>query len=244
MARIQLDRISVDFPVYSAGARSLKSRLLPAGRVGAGPHHQILVHALREVSCEFVAGDRVALVGRNGAGKSTLLSVLAGIYEPAFGRMRIEGRLATLLDMSLGMDEDATGEENIVMRGLLLGMSRAEIVAQMKEIVAFASLGDHIALPLRTYSSGMRLRLAFAVSTCVAPDILLLDEVIGVGDADFAKRAFARMRELIARTQILVVASHNTQLLTELCNKAVWLEAGRVREIGPTNDVIPRYRQG
>lgn len=243
MALIQLDRVSVDLPVYSANSRSLKAKLLPSSRLAAGPRHQILVHALREISCEFQAGDHVALVGRNGAGKSTLLSVLAGIYEPAYGRVRIEGRVAALLDLSLGMEEDATGHENITTRGRLLGMSSAEIAARMAEIIDFAGLGEHIDLPLRTYSSGMRVRLAFSVSTCVAPDILLLDEVIGVGDAEFAKRSAERMRQLIQRSQILVVASHNTQLLTQLCTKAIWLEGGRVREIGPAPAVMAAYQK-
>jgi len=243
MALIQLDRVSVDLPVYSANSRSLKAKLLPSSRLAAGPRHQILVHALREISCEFQAGDHVALVGRNGAGKSTLLSVLAGIYEPAYGRVRIEGRIAALLDMSLGMEDDATGHENITTRGRLLGMSSAEIAARMAEIIDFAGLGEHIDLPLRTYSSGMRVRLAFSVSTCVAPDILLLDEVIGVGDAEFAKRSAERMRQLIQRSQILVVASHNTQLLAELCTKAIWLEGGRVREIGPAPAVMAAYQK-
>jgi ABC-2 type transport system ATP-binding protein/lipopolysaccharide transport system ATP-binding protein len=242
MARIQLDQVSVDLPVYSAGSRSLKAKLLPSSRVAAGPRHQILVHALRDISCEFQAGDHVALVGRNGAGKSTLLTVLAGIYEPAYGRVRIEGRIAALLDIGLGMEEDATGQENIMMRGRLLGMSKGEVLERMPEIIEFAALGDHIDLPLRTYSSGMRLRLAFAVSTCVAPDILLLDEVIGVGDAQFAKRASERMDQLIQRAQILVVASHNTTLLSELCNKAIWLEGGRIREIGPAAEIMTAYQ--
>jgi ABC-type polysaccharide/polyol phosphate transport system ATPase subunit len=243
MALIQLDRVSVDLPVYSANSRSLKAKLLPSSRLAAGPRHQILVHALREISCEFQAGDHVALVGRNGAGKSTLLSVLAGIYEPAYGRVRIEGRVAALLDLSLGMEEDATGHENITTRGRLLGMSSAEIAGRMAEIIDFAGLGEHIDLPLRTYSSGMRVRLAFSVSTCVAPDILLLDEVIGVGDAEFAKRSAERMRQLIQRSQILVVASHNTQLLAQLCTKAIWLEGGRVREIGPAPAVMAAYQK-
>lgn len=242
MARIQLDQVSVDLPVYSAGSRSLKAKLLPSSRVAAGPRHQILVHALRDITCEFQAGDHVALVGRNGAGKSTLLTVLAGIYEPAYGRVRIEGRIAALLDISLGMEEDATGQENVMVRGRLLGMSRDEILERMPEIIEFAALGDHIDLPLRTYSSGMRLRLAFAISTCVAPDILLLDEVIGVGDAQFAKRASERMSQLIQRTQILVVASHNTTLLSELCNKAIWLEGGRIRQIGPAAEIMTAYQ--
>jgi ABC-2 type transport system ATP-binding protein/lipopolysaccharide transport system ATP-binding protein len=242
MARIQLDQVSVDLPVYSAGSRSLKAKLLPSSRVAAGPRHQILVHALRDITCEFRAGDHVALVGRNGAGKSTLLTVLAGIYEPAYGRVRIEGRIAALLDISLGMEEDATGQENIMMRGRLLGMTTDEILERIPEIIEFAALGDHIDLPLRTYSSGMRLRLAFGISTCVAPDILLLDEVIGVGDAQFAKRASERMEKLIQRTQILVVASHNTALLSELCNKAIWLESGRIRGIGPAAQIMTAYQ--
>jgi ABC-type polysaccharide/polyol phosphate transport system ATPase subunit len=242
---VAVRNVSVDFPVYQAAARSLKLRLVrggSAGRIGSGPHRQILVHALQEISLAFGEGDRVGLVGPNGAGKSTLLGVLAGIYEPTRGEVIVEGRITALLDIGLGMDPDATGYENIFIRGCLLGMRRAEIEQRLAEIVAFTELGDHLELPLRTFSAGMRLRLAFGISTCVAPDVLLIDEVIGAGDERFAQKAQARFAELANRAKVLVVASHNSQILTTLCNKALWLEGGRIRMQGPTAEVLEAYR--
>lgn len=243
LAAVSLEAVTIDFPVYSAFSRSSRARLLKwgsGGRISAAGHG-VVVRALDAVSARFEEGDRVALVGRNGAGKSTLLRAITGVYEPVRGRVAVEGKLVPLLDMQLGIDPEATGYENIVMRGMVLGLTRAEIEARIPEIEAFTELGEHLSLPLRTFSSGMNLRLGFAVSTCVEPDILLLDEVVGAGDARFLERARARLLRLMDRVRILVVASHSPQILRQLCNKALLLQGGRVAMTGPVEEVLARY---
>ena len=245
MASIALEGVTVEFPIYSAIGRSMKGRLLRLGvgsRVSAA-RRGVAVRALDDVSAEFHDGDRVGLIGRNGAGKSTLLRVLSGIYEPPLGRIAIEGRIAALLDMRLGMDPEASGYDNIVMRGLFLRLSKREIEARLAEIEAFTELGEHLALPLRTYSTGMAFRLAFAVSTCVEPEILLIDEVIGAGDAHFMEKAQKRLNQLMDRARILVMASHAPGAVLDICNKAVLLQNGRVAMFGPVEEVIDAYQR-
>jgi ABC-type polysaccharide/polyol phosphate transport system ATPase subunit len=200
-----------------------------------------VVRALDDLTLSLKEGDRVGLIGRNGAGKSTLLRVLAGIYHPTSGQIYTTGRIVPLLDISLGMDELSTGRQNIRLRGLLLGMSDAEIRRKTEEISIFTELGDHLDLPLRTYSSGMRLRLAFAVSTAVDADILLLDEVIGVGDTSFMKKAEERMLNLQNRAKIVVLASHSDKVIHQMCNKVLWMDRGRLRAFGPIDPVIEKY---
>lgn len=245
MTVIRVRDLSIDFPIYQTSARSLKLRLVGSssrGRIGSGRHRQLLVRALQDLSCEFHDGDRVGLVGSNGAGKSTLLAVLAGIYEPTRGEVLVKGKVTALLDLNLGMDSDASGYENILIRGRLLGMSRAEVQSHLEEIADFTELGDHLELPLRTYSAGMRLRLAFGISTCVAPDVLLIDEVIGAGDRRFAEKARARFTAMANKAKVLMVASHNSEILSTLCTKALWLEGGRIRMLGSTADVLDAYQ--
>ena len=243
MASITLEDVTIEFPIYDARTRSMKNRLLglgTRGRIGVD-RGSVHVRALRNVSLELRDGDRVGLVGRNGAGKSTLLRVLSGIYEPPQGRIVIEGTTASLLDISLGMDADATGYENIMLRSAILGVGPAEAAARIPEIEAFTELGAHLGLPLRTYSSGMGMRLAFAISTCVEPEILLLDEVIGAGDTHFMEKAQRRMAEMTERAKILVIASHAAPQITKLCNKALLLHEGEVLAFGPVDSVIERY---
>ena len=243
MASITLDDVTIEFPIYDARTRSMKNRLLgigSRGRIGVD-RGSVQVRALRNVSLELRDGDRIGLVGRNGAGKSTLLRVLSGIYEPPQGRIVIEGTIASLLDLSLGMDADATGYENIMLRSAILGLSPAEAADRIPEIEAFTELGDHLGLPLRTYSSGMGLRLAFAISTCVRPEILLLDEVIGAGDAHFMDKAEQRLTEMSDRAKILVIASHAVPKIMKLCNKALLLHEGQVVAFGPPKAVLDRY---
>ena len=169
--------------------------------------------------------------------------MLSGIYEPPHGRIVIEGTTASLLDISLGMDADATGYENILLRSAILGLGPAEAAARIPEIAAFTELGAHLGLPLRTYSSGMSLRLAFAISTCVQPEILLLDEVIGAGDTHFMEKAQQRMAEMTDRAKILVIASHAAPQITRLCNKALLLHEGQILAFGPIDTVLERYRE-
>lgn len=244
MAALILEDVSIQFPIYDTRARSMKNRLIglgTRGRIGID-HRGVSVRALRDISLRLTDGDRVGVIGRNGAGKSTLLRVLSGIYEPPFGRIVIEGTVASLLDISLGMDPDATGYDNILLRAAILGLSRAEAAARIPEIEEFTELGAHLGLPLRTYSSGMSIRLAFAVSTCVRPEILLLDEVIGAGDAHFLQRAQSRLNDMMSRAKILVVASHSSLHITSLCNKALLLHEGEILDFGPTDRVVERYQ--
>jgi ABC-type polysaccharide/polyol phosphate transport system ATPase subunit len=231
MVAVDLTNVSVLFPVFDASSRSLKKKVIAlgtGGRVGHDGTDHVVVQALDGVSLSLRRGDRLALLGPNGAGKSTLLRVIAGIYEPIRGQVRLEGRVAALLGGSPGMDPDSTGRENIVLHGLYLGLSKVEIRRQTEAIVEFTELGPFIDLPLRTYSTGMRARLSFGIATAITPEILLLDEGIGAGDAAFLEKANKRLDEFIGSTGILVLASHSEQLVRRFCNKSVSLERGRV----------------
>src|SRR5689334_18525516 len=202
---------------------------------------RIVVRALDHVSLKLNHGDRVGFIGHNGAGKSTMLRVLAGIYQPSQGLISINGRVSPLFNTSPGMDADDTGYENIVTCGLMLGMTRAEIERKLPEIEAFTELSDYLALPVRTYSSGMLVRLGFAIATAIDPEILLLDEGLGAGDARFAKRAAKRVEALIGRSSIMVLASHSDELIRQMCSRAILLEHGHVVADGPTEVVLDLY---
>ncbi|MEQ1809415.1 MAG: ABC transporter ATP-binding protein [Terricaulis sp.] len=246
MTAIDLDNVIVEFPIYMARARSFKNAVLRrvGGRIGADRDTgRVCIRSLNQVSMSVRPGDRVALVGPNGAGKSTLLRTLSGVYEPAGGALHIEGKISSLLDLSLGIDAEMTGYDNIVLRSVLLGSSFSEARKRIPEIAEFADLGDFLSLPLRTYSQGMALRLAFAVSTAGSPDIVLLDELINVGDADFAKKAQARLEQLVSKASILVLASHDFHALRRYCNKGAWLNGGTLQAFGPLEDVLAAYAQ-
>ncbi|ANN69086.1 ABC transporter ATP-binding protein [Bordetella bronchialis] len=244
MASVDFDQVSVDFPIYNASARSLKKRLFQVatgGQLGADEHGRVTVRALDNLTLQLRDGDRVGLVGHNGAGKSTLLRLLSGVYEPSSGRASIKGEIGSLIDISFGIDPEATGRENIFLRGALLGLDRMEIKERMDEIAEFSELGDFIDMPVRTYSSGMHLRLAFSVSTVIRPEILLMDEWLSVGDEGFRHKAEQRLSELVAATNILVIASHSRELVMNTCNRVIWLEHGKIRMEGPPQDVVPVY---
>jgi ABC-type polysaccharide/polyol phosphate transport system ATPase subunit len=244
MALITLDRVTVDFPIYNAKKRSLKSELIRrtvGGHIEAIDDSHVSVMALRDVSLSLRDGDRLGIVGHNGAGKSTLLRVLSGVYEPPTGRVIIEGRISSLTDMMMGMDAEATGYENILLRSVFLGLSVKQAQANIGEIEDFTELGNFLKLPMRTYSSGMILRLAFAISTAVTPEILIMDELVSAGDAAFMSKAEARLNELIGRTQILVLASHHLEMLRRICNKVALMEEGQVRMVGPVEEVLAVY---
>ena len=243
-AHIALRNVSVRFPVLSFRDRSLRSRFVSAvtlRRNTATPH---IISALNDVSLDIRAGDRVAIIGANGAGKTTLLRVLAGIYHPTSGSVDVLGRCLPLFDLSAGFDEEATGYENIMRRGLVIGARRSEIDAKRAEIAAFTELGDRLDLPLRTYSSGMMLRLIFAVATAVEGEIVLLDEWIGVGDQQFRKKARQRLDEIVVRAGILVLASHDIELIKSTCNRAILLEEGRIVAAGTTDEILGQYLGG
>ncbi|MBR0982942.1 ABC transporter ATP-binding protein [Bradyrhizobium liaoningense] len=243
-AHIVLRDVSVTFPVLSFRDRSLRSRFVNAvtlRRKAVVPH---LVKALNEVSLDIRAGDRLAIIGANGAGKTTLLRVLAGIYHPTAGSIDVRGRCLSLFDLQAGFDEEATGYENIMRRGLVIGARRAEIDARRAEIAEFTELGDRLDLPLRTYSSGMMLRLIFAVATAVEGEIVLLDEWIGVGDQQFRNKARQRLDEIVARAGILVLASHDIELIQSSCNRAILLEQGRIIAAGATDTILAQYLAG
>jgi ABC-2 type transport system ATP-binding protein len=244
MTSIVLDRVTVDFPIYNARGRSLKSALLRrsvGGRIETTPDRHVSVMALSDITLTLNKGDRLGLVGRNGAGKSTLLRVLSGVYEPPIGKVRIEGAVSALTDMMMGMDIEATGYENIILRSVFLGISVDQAKRSVPEIEEFSELGDFMHLPMRTYSSGMMLRLAFAVTTAVTPEILIMDEVIGAGDSAFLEKAQARLNRVIGDSHILVIATHSDFMMRQFCNKAALLESGRLVMLGTVDEVLEAY---
>lgn len=246
MTSIRVEGVSVSFPIYGGAARSLKNRLMASatgGRVGSDARARTVVNALEDISLTIEHGERVAFIGHNGAGKTTLLRVLSGIYPPLTGRVTVEGRIAPIFDIGLGMDPDATGYDNIRIRGLYLGLSRRDVEARIADIAEFTELGPFLDMPMRTYSAGMQTRLAFAVSTSVDPEILLLDEGIGAGDAGFMQRANARLRKFVERSGILVLASHDAGLLGGLCHRAIRLEHGRIVDDGDYAAVVARFEE-
>jgi ABC-2 type transport system ATP-binding protein len=241
--RLDLVGAAVDFPIFDAKTRSLKKAVLgrAGGRIGTGSKVPI-IEALRDVTVSLRKGDRVALVGHNGAGKSTLLRLMSGIYEPTRGRAVVQGKVAPVFDLAVGMDPEISGLDNILIRGLFLGMTRKQMESKVDDIAEFTELGDYLKMPLRTYSTGMRVRLALGVVTSIDPEILLLDEGIGAVDAEFLAKARRRLFELVERSGILVFASHSDEFLADLCDTAIWLEHGRVREQGPLRDVLHHYK--
>ena len=240
-AHIVLRDVSVTFPVLSFRDRSLRSRFVSAVTLRRKAAVSHIITALNGISLDIRAGDRLAIIGANGAGKTTLLRVLAGIYHPTAGSIDVLGRCLSLFDLSAGFDEEATGYENIMRRGLVIGARRTEIDARRAEIADFTELGDRLDLPLRTYSSGMMLRLIFAVATAVEGEIVLLDEWIGVGDQQFRKKARQRLDEIVARAGILVLASHDVDLIKSTCNRAILLQEGRITGAGTTEEILDRY---
>ena len=227
---ISLKNVSVHFPIYGAGAVSLKKTLaasVTGGYFGKETGVKV-VQALHDISFELKGGDKLGLVGHNGAGKSTLLRTLAGVYTPSAGKFVRHGTVASLIDPALGIEPDATGLENIMLRGLVMGLSKAEIDRLTPDICEFSGLGQYINMPVRTYSTGMMMRLAFSISTSVQADILLMDEWLSVGDAAFTERAEKRMREVVSRSGILVLASHQPELIAKECNRVIHLEHGRI----------------
>ncbi|AQT82136.1 ABC transporter ATP-binding protein [Mycolicibacterium litorale] len=233
----------VEFPIFDAKTRSLKKTFLGAagGAIGRNTENVVVIEALRDITLSLKMGDRVGLVGHNGAGKSTLLRLLSGIYEPTRGSATVRGRVAPVFDLGVGMDPEISGFENIIIRGLFLGQTRKQMMAKVDEIADFTELGEYLSMPLRTYSTGMRVRLAMGVVTSIDPEILLLDEGIGAVDAEFLKKAQSRLQRLVERSGILVFASHSNEFLARLCKTAMWIDHGTVRMSGGIEEVVRAY---
>lgn len=235
--------VSVEFPLYHSDSRSLKKTLLgrASSRFAQDARHRPVVQALRGISFSLKSGDRLGLIGVNGSGKTTLLRTMSGIYQPWQGHILIDGRLTSLLDPAQGMNTDLTGRENISLRGLFHGFSKTDIARLEADVEDFAELGQFLELPVRSYSTGMMVRLAFAMATAVRPEILLMDEWIMAGDARFMEKAKARIEAMVSAADILVLASHSPAILAEWCTRLMWLEDGKIRAYGEPVEVLEQY---
>ena len=240
MPHILVERMDIEFPLYHISGRSLKKRLLSrAGvRLQTDVANRVVVAALRDLSFRVDRGERVALVGHNGAGKTTLLRTLAGIYQPVAGRLEVVGQIGSLIDPSAGLDADSTGRENIALRCLYRGMTPAETRERVEAIGAFSGLGQFLDVPIRTYSAGMSVRLSFAIATMIEPEILLMDEWLAAGDAEFQQLAHRKLEHLVAEADILVLATHSMTIARSWCDRAIRLENGRIVDDGPVAAVV------
>jgi ABC-type polysaccharide/polyol phosphate transport system ATPase subunit len=231
MARLRLDNVSIEYPIYNAGSKSLRNQLVAISTGGRMAHRAgsiVTVLALDGVTLDLKDGDKVGLLGHNGSGKTTLLRTMAGIFKPTRGQLVVEGRISSIFGLGAGVDPELSGYENIIRMSMLLGSSQAEAKARIPDIEDFTELGNFLSLPVRTYSAGMQTRLMFAVATAAHPEILLMDEVIGTGDADFQTKALKRMNELVEKSSIFVLASHSQELINSFCNKICTLEHGQL----------------
>jgi len=229
-AIVRLDQVELTYPIYSIRAQSLRNtiaNLAVGGKLLKGGNDILYVKAIDGVSFTLKDGDRLGIVGHNGAGKTTLLKVIAGVYEPDQGRVEVHGRISSMIDISLGLDWNLTGRENVMNMGRTRGFTTSQLTKIMPEIVEFSDLGHFIDLPIKTYSAGMVTRLVFAVATSLDPDILLMDEWIGAGDQAFFQKATDRMNSILSRSRVLVLASHNHALIKTVCNKLLVMNAGR-----------------
>jgi ABC-type polysaccharide/polyol phosphate transport system ATPase subunit len=242
MVRVHLKDVTLDYPIFTSYTHTLRKDLFTrlGGRIEAYDR-TVFVRALDGLSLDLQPSDRLGLVGQNGAGKTTLLRVVAGVYRPQQGKIDIVGRISSFTDMTLGMDPEATGWENIIFRCVFMGLTFREARELSPAIAEFSELGEYLNMPVRAYSTGMFLRLAFAISTSIFPDIIIMDEMIGAGDASFLEKAHRRVDELIERAQILILASHNADILRRFCSKVLWLEKGRARLCGKTDEVLRAY---
>lgn len=238
MPSIILEKCSLDLPIYGTINRSLKGSVMASatgGRIASASKNVTVVQALKDISLDIKQGDRVGLLGHNGAGKTSLLRMMAGIYEPTSGLIRVQGRVSSFINLGLGMDLEATGTENILLCGLMFGLEFDEIRRLTPSIGEFSGLGDFLDMPVRTYSSGMSMRLVFSIVTSVHAEVLLMDEWLSVGDAEFVEQAEQRLRNLVDSASILVLASHNEEKVESICNVIVRLEHGEIISVERQN---------
>lgn len=247
MTSIVAENVCVDIPLLSHRARSLRTIAMAKAKAVGGvvdtSTRVPVVRALDNINFHLKEGDRLGLIGANGAGKTTLIRVLADIYAPTSGEVTRQGSLVPMFDINIGFDGESTGYENIVMRGLMAGRSKKAMAESMEEIAEFSGLGEYLDLPIRTYSSGMLLRLMFSIATAVSGNIVLMDEWIAVGDADFREKANVRLRQITADAGILVIASHDLGILRQLCNLGLRLESGQVKSFGPIEQVLAEKKK-
>lgn len=241
MALINLDRVSLTFRVRQQQLRPTLKEYLVRGLFLRRQQPMMEVRALRDISLRIESGERLGIIGSNGAGKSTLLKLLAGIYLPTRGKRTVKGRVSSLFDIALGFEMEATGWENISYRGYLQGETPSTIRTKVQAIAEFSELGEFLNMPVRYYSAGMMVRLAFSIATAVEPEILLIDEVLSVGDMAFQTKARARMHEMMARAKLIVVVSHDLDSLPNLCDRGIWLDHGQLRWEGDIEEVIQFY---
>jgi ABC-type polysaccharide/polyol phosphate transport system ATPase subunit len=240
MALVQLNDVSLTFRVRCHGRISLKEYVL-SGMFRRSKRTTIEVRALEHINLCITEGDRLGIIGPNGAGKSTLLKLLAGVYPPSSGRRTVSGQISSLFDITLGFEYDATGWENIAYRAFLQGETPRTLRAKVQPIAEFSELGDFLNMPVRYYSTGMMVRLAFSIATAIEPEILIVDEVLSAGDLAFQSKARQRMRDLMSNARAVVVVSHDLVSLAQLCERVVWLDHGNIRLAGPTDEVIAAY---
>ncbi len=238
MAEITADCLSLHYKISGRMTGRFSGASAPSNLLQVGRQQFIL--ALKTLSFSIKNGERVGLVGRNGSGKSTLLRVLGGIYPPTEGVLQVQGQVSSMFNLSLGIQPDASGRDNIMIRGLIKGWSHSDIEAHMDDIIEFSELTNFIDLPLRTYSTGMRMRLLFAIATSFSPDVLLLDEWIGAGDSNFQSKAATRMNTLVKNAGIVVIASHNRSLIKRVCDRAIWLDGGEMKAFGEIDEVFDK----
>ena len=241
MAKIELHDVSVTFDVHQQKRVSLKEYLV-RGLFRRSQNPTVRVRALEGVSLTARDGDRIGVIGHNGAGKSTLLKTLAGVYPPTAGTREVEGKVCSLFDITLGFEFEATGWDNILYRAYLQGETPKSIRGKVDEIAAFSELGDFLNIAVRNYSAGMQMRLAFSIATTINPEVLLVDEVLAVGDLAFTRKAQSRMRELMSASRLMVIVAHDLNAITEMCTSVVWMEHGRVVAQGPPDEIVGRYR--
>jgi len=241
MALIELKQVGLTFYVRPHGRITFKELFL--GHLRNKPLDIITVEALQNIDLRLADGDRLGIVGHNGAGKTTLLRLLAGVYRPSHGQRIVEGKIGSLFEIALGFEGDATGWENIAYRGYLQGETPKSIRAKKLQIAEFSELGKFLDMPVRYYSSGMVIRLAFAIATAMRPEVLLIDEVLSAGDLSFQQKARQRLDDMRAEARIIVAASHDLDSLGKICGRTLWLDHGKVRRIGPTSEVVAAYRK-
>ncbi|GBR33672.1 MULTISPECIES: ABC transporter ATP-binding protein [Gluconobacter] len=251
MPGIVVDRLCIDFPLYHGQSRSLKRQVgktlarfapsSPSAHLMHDLRERTIVSVLREISFTLNSGERLGLIGSNGAGKTTLLRALAGIYEPVAGRVQLDGTMRTLLDSSLGMNPELTGRENIRLKGRYEGLSRQQIERIEQDVQDFAELGPYMDMPMKVYSAGMSVRLAFGLATASSPQILLMDEWFLAGDGVFMNKAKARLEELVQQAEILVLSTHQPKIMRQWCTRVIWLENGHIRMDGTPDEVLDVY---